>query len=233
MALSLAVRSRAPELMDTEPVEFDEFRECLAQLEELNRWSLAYRPTLTWLARALGPGPVSLLDIGSGHGDMLRRIAGWAARRGVRMELTGIDLNPWSKRAAELATPPGMKIRFETGDLFAIDEGRRFDFVISSLFAHHLDDDQLVRFLRWMERHATRGWFVNDLHRHAVPYWFLRGLFALGRFNRMVVHDGPVSVARSLTRRDWEAALDRAGIDRRHVEIGWWAPFRWGIGRLK
>jgi Methyltransferase domain len=235
--MNLAGRDLTPELMDSEPVGFEEFRQCLQQLEMLNRWSLAYRPTLAWLARALArpadESPTTLLDVGSGHGDMLRRIAGWAARRGVRLELVGVDLNPWSKRAAELATPAGSPIRYETGDLFALGEERRFDFIVSSLFAHHLDDDGLVRFLQWMERRARRGWFVNDLHRHAVPYWFLRTLFAVGRFNRLVVHDGPVSVARSLDRRDWERALERAGIDRASVEIGWWMPFRWGVGRLK
>ena len=237
MIPSLAARSDAPELMDTECVEFEEFRDCLRQLEALNRWSLAYRPTLAWLKRAAtatGRGPVSILDVGSGYGDMLRRIRGWARARGVAVELVGIDLNPWSERAAMLATPDGDRaIRYETGDVFALAPDRRFDLVISSHFAHHLDDSGLVRFLRWMEERAERGWFINDLHRHWLPYWFLRGLFAVGRFNRLVVHDGPVSVTRSLTRRDWEDALARAGIDRSAVEIRWCMPFRWGVGRLK
>src|SRR3546814_14843207 len=84
--MSLAERSDAAELMDTEAVPFDEFRECLRHLERINRASLAYRPTLAWLGRLVRrhPGrPLSILDVGFGHGDMLRRISGWAADRGV------------------------------------------------------------------------------------------------------------------------------------------------------
>ena len=44
-----------------------------------------------------------------------------------------------------------------------------FDFVISSLVAHHMTDGQLRAFLRFMEENSTEGWLVNDLHRHASP----------------------------------------------------------------
>ena len=227
---SLARRSTAPELMDTEPVSFEEFSACLRDLEWLNRRTFAYAPTLTWLSRIARPGrPISILDVGSGRGDMLRRIEAWSRRAGVEVELTGVDLNPWSARAAREATPPGLAIRYETADVFALPE-RPVDIVVSSIFAHHLADEDLVRFLRWMQGRARLGWFVNDLHRHAVPYLFLRGLFALAPFHRFVVHDGPVSVARAFTRADWEGLIAAAAIQRSAVEVRWHAPFRWGVG---
>jgi SAM-dependent methyltransferase len=226
-----------PELMDSEAVGYAEFEECLRQLEGLNRWTLAYRPTLRWLARALegvaADRPVSILDVGCGHGDMLRRIHRWGEARGRRFQMTGIDLSPLARRAADKATPPGLPIAYETSDVFALDEGRRFDFVVSAIFAHHLEDEGVVRFLRWMERRAVLGWFINDLHRHAVPYAFLKTLFRLGRFNRLVEHDGPVSVGRAFKRRDWERLIGEAGLGDAAVEIRWCLPFRWGVGRLK
>lgn len=214
--------------MDGAGLSFKEFQACLRQLEWLNRLSLGYRPTLRWLSRiAAGRSSLSVLDVGSGHGDALRRIAAWARRAGIAVELTGLDLNPWSARAAALATPPGMQINWETGDIFALDPSRRFDVVVSALFTHHLDDDGLVRFLRWMQGTARLGWFVNDLHRHAVPFWFLRAVFAAPGVNRLVRHDGPVSVRRAMTRAEWQAALDAARVQ---ANIAWHAPFRWGVG---
>ena len=225
-----AARSRESELMDTEPVGLDEFAACLRDLEWLNRWSLGYRPTLGWLAR-IAPvnAPLSLLDVGCGYGDMLRRIRRWARRTGRDMTLTGVDINPWAREAAEAATPTDASIRYLTSDVFALPE-QRYDIVISALFAHHLDDEALVRFLRWMQAHARRGWFINDLHRHPVPYWFLRGLFAALPFNRLTVHDGPVSVSRAFVRRDWERLVAESGLERERIEIRWRAPFRWGVG---
>jgi len=83
--------------MDTEPFSFEEFRDYLRELERVNALSLAYRPTLRWLKHALAgmkqQRPVSILDVGSGNGDMLRRIGIWAQRQGVEVELTGVDLN--------------------------------------------------------------------------------------------------------------------------------------------
>lgn len=230
----LGRRSPALELMDTETVSFAEFDECLRHIAAINRVSLAYRPTLRWLDDLVAAKPkglpLTILDVGSGQGDMLRRVAEWAARRGVPVRLVGIDLNPWSARAARAATPPELPIRFETGDVFARVPGERVDVVISSLFTHHLPDDALVAFLRWMSAVAGEGWFVNDLHRHPLPYHTVRLAARMLPVNRMVKHDAPLSVARAFTRADWLRAIARAGIDPDAVSVTWRFPFRFGVG---
>lgn len=88
----------------------------------------------------------------------------------------------------------------------------RPDVVISALSAHHLSEEQLVAFLRWMEDHARLGWMINDLHRHPLPYWIARRVPPALGMNWLVRHDAAVSVARSFVRRDWERLLCAAGI---------------------
>src|SRR3546814_13522215 len=107
---------------------------------------------------------VRVLECCFGDGDMLRRIALWAARRGIAAELVGVDLNPRSEREARLHTPPGLAIRWVTGDYADLAGGGR-DVIISSLVAHHMTHAQLVAFLRFMHAEAARGWLVNDPHR--------------------------------------------------------------------
>src|SRR3546814_15263673 len=68
-------------------------------------------------------------------------------------------------------------------------DNRPVDIILSSLFTHHLADDELIRFLRWMAKQARIGWFVNDLHRHALPYHFIRSVMRLVPANRMVRQD--------------------------------------------
>src|SRR3546814_2996197 len=68
---------------------------------------------------------VRVLECCFGDGDMLRRIALWAARRGIAAELVGVDLNPRSERAARLHTPPGLAIRWVTGDYADLAGGGR------------------------------------------------------------------------------------------------------------
>ena len=83
-------RSTQPELMDTEPLSFVAFHAYLSDLTVINICTLAYRPTLQWLRRALIAGKpqqsVSVIDIGSGGGDMLRRIWKWAGKRKIKTD---------------------------------------------------------------------------------------------------------------------------------------------------
>jgi SAM-dependent methyltransferase len=225
------------ELMDTEIVRFEELRDCLVDLARVNRLTRAYRPTLLFLDRLLPQirrldRPLEIVDVGSGYGDMLRAIDDWAHRRGVSVSLTGIDLNPWSSRAAAQATPKS-DIRWVTSDLFAYMPPHAIDVVTSSLFTHHLADPLVARFLRWMETNARVGWFVSDLHRHPLPYHFFRCFSWLARLHRFVQHDGPVSISRAFVRADWERLLGDAGIAPAIVEICWRWPFRITLERVK
>jgi 2-polyprenyl-3-methyl-5-hydroxy-6-metoxy-1,4-benzoquinol methylase len=230
-ALRLEGRVLAPERMDHEAVTPEDLARALRDLERLTAWGLAHRPVLDWLGRiARGQETLSVLDVGSGGGDALRRIARWAAGAGVAVTLEGVDLNPTARVVAQAATDPVLPIRFRTADVFDLGPEERWDVIVSSHFAHHLSDADLVRFLRWMEGAARLGWFVNDLHRHWLPYRALQAAGAALPLHRFVVSDGPISVRRAFVRSDWERAVAAAGIERDRVEIAWWTPFRWGVG---
>jgi SAM-dependent methyltransferase len=235
--IDLRQRSTAPELMDAGDADAATIEACLRDLERINRWTGAYRITLRWLDQLLGarrPGRrLVLVDVGSGYGDMLRRISGWAERRGIDLELIGVDLNPHAALAAARATPPGLPVRYLTADIFDLPQTTRPDIVISALFAHHLDDARLVRFLAWMEERARLGWLINDLHRHAVSHWVARRMPVLLRMNRLVREDASLSVARFFVRRDWQRLLEAAGMSGRPTTITWRFPFRYAIGRIK
>ena len=232
--MDLSRRSPLTELMDTEAVDAADFARCLADLATVNRVTLAHRPTLAWLAAATRELPrgasFRLLDVASGHGDMLRAIARWARARGLRPVLEGLDLNPHSAPAARAATPPGLDIAYHTGNVFEHRPQTPPDFIVSSLFTHHLGDADVVRFLRWMDATARRGWFVNDLHRHAVSYRGFAALAAAMRWHRFVRHDGPVSILRAFRPPEWQALLAQAGV---RAQVRRVFPFRLCVGHLR
>jgi 2-polyprenyl-3-methyl-5-hydroxy-6-metoxy-1,4-benzoquinol methylase len=227
----LAERRDATELMDDPALDAATFHAVLADLAKVNRVTLAHRPTLAFLRRAVGRKErFSLLDVGFGDGDMLRAIARWARRRGIEAELTGIDLNPRSRAAAEAKPSPGPPIRYLAGD-YADLAGRGFDCVISSLVAHHMSEAELIAFLRFMEAEATAGWFVNDLHRHGFAYSTWPLLASAMGWHRIVRLDGHTSIARSFRPADWRALLDAAGIGGAAVRR--YFPFRLCVERLR
>jgi 2-polyprenyl-3-methyl-5-hydroxy-6-metoxy-1,4-benzoquinol methylase len=227
----LAERLRADELMDDPALDAETYHQVLDDLAGVNRLTFAYRPTLAFLGRAVaGRARFRLLDVGFGDGDMLRAIARWARRRGVAAELVGIDLNTRSKAAAEAATAPGMPIRYLAGD-YAELAGGGFDCVVSSLVAHHMSDEQLVAFLRFMERESAAGWFVNDLHRHWFAYASWPLLASMMGWHRIVRLDGHTSIARSFRPAEWRALLDREALGQARVRR--WFPFRLCVERIR
>jgi 2-polyprenyl-3-methyl-5-hydroxy-6-metoxy-1,4-benzoquinol methylase len=219
-----------PELMDGD-CSYEDFRDCLRSLETVNRWLLGYRPTLAWLERLPQRfrDPVHIVDVGSGGGDFLRQIAGWARRRGIAVQLTGIDLNPYAAHAAAESTPKELGITWVTGDAMAYRPEKPIDIVVSSLLAHHLEDEGIVALLRWMEATVKVGWFINDLERSK---WTSR-MFGWVRWHWLVRHDGPVSFRRAFRKEDWERLLAAAEVPQEEVTVENWRPGRLCVGRWK
>ena len=228
-------RSVQAEILDG-PVESGELADVLRDLARFNGAMLGHWPVLRWLERAVAAvpadQPLTLLDIGCGYGDLLRAVRRWARKRGRAMKLVGIDLSPQVVEIARGATEAADEIEYHAVDIFDYRPGGAIDFAVTSLVAHHLPDAMIVRFLRWMEASARRGWMIYDLQRNAVPFYFIALAGVLLRLHPVVVYDGRVSVARSLTRAEWRARIAEAGLDRRAVELGWFM-FRFAIGRLK
>lgn len=227
-------RSRAPELMDGDDVDAADYAACMADLATANTVTLARGPTLTFIADALRntPGVPTILDVGFGAGDMLRSISSFLKRQGREARLIGIDLNPRSEPAARSMTAPDARIEWRTGDAFALPPEDTPDLVISSLVTHHMEDAEILAFVRWMEATARRGWFINDLHRHALAWHGFTAMAAVARWHRFVQHDGPLSVARSFRRSEWEQYLSAAGVAR-EAKIRWRFPFRYCVERAR
>lgn len=232
--MDFSTRAHLAEWMD-EPCTYEAFRDCLRDLAQVNRLTLAYRPTLHFLNQVArtAPQPLRIVDVGCGGGDMLRLIERWASANHIQVRLTGIDLNPYAERAAREMTPPSSAIRWVTGNAFEYQAASEIDIVLSSLFTHHLPDDEVPQFLSWMERYTNVGWFINDLHREALPYYGFALLARVMRWHRFVQHDGPVSIRRAFRHADWEAYLAQANITPGAANIHTFRPARLCVARVK
>jgi 2-polyprenyl-3-methyl-5-hydroxy-6-metoxy-1,4-benzoquinol methylase len=231
--MDLSIRSKQPEELDGPETDPSDYQQCMTELAVINRVTLTHRATLRWLAKAAtGMTEFSLLDVGYGGGDLLRAIARWADKRGMRPFLWGIDLNPRSAETARAATPSWMNICYQTGDVFDASNAvcPPVDFVVSTQFTHHLTDDGVVEFLRWAEANSLRGWHIADLHRSAVAIYGFQLVGAAMGWHRITVNDGVISIARAFRRRELQTYLDRADL---HADIAWRMGFRYSVSRIK
>ena len=208
---SLRVPIAREEEMDAAELPPDRYARVLADLSRINALTLAPRPTLGFLervrARGAGDRPWRILDVGFGAGDMLVRIARWGERRGVALDLAGVDLNPKSEAVAEARL--GGRARLVTGDYRDL-AGQGWDIILSSLVSHHMTPAQRAEFLRFMESEAARGWLVNDLHRRRLPFAGYPLLATLAWVDPIVRRDGQLSVGRSFRPAEWAAMLGEA-----------------------
>jgi SAM-dependent methyltransferase len=212
-----------------------DFSECLHSLEKVNRWLLGSRPTLAWLERLpkVLHGPMHIVDVGCGGGDLLRRIARWARARNMAVQLTGIDLNPHSVRTAAESTPKEFGIVWAVDNALLYRPEKPVDIVVNSLMAHHLEDKEIIGLLRWMEATAQVGWHINDLERSEWASRAFECVAARMQWHRFVRHDGPVSFRRAFRKEDWFRLLAAAEVPQETVTVERWQPGRLCVGRWK
>lgn len=236
MKRDLARRSAESEWLDDAEMDPAELELVLRDLARFNGAMFGHRSVIAWLRRATKDAPndrpMTLVDVGCGYGDLLRAIRRWSRQRGLPLKLIGIDLSRETVRIARAATNDADQIEYRVEDVFEHQVDEPIDFVVSSLLTHHLSDAMIVKFLRWMEATARKGWLIYDLQRHAVPYFFIGLMGKLTSLHRTVIHDGRISVARSLTCAEWRRDILAAGIASDAVQLRWFL-FRFLIGRLR
>jgi 2-polyprenyl-3-methyl-5-hydroxy-6-metoxy-1,4-benzoquinol methylase len=231
--MMLAARAIAEERMDDPALDPAIYAQVLTDLARVNTVTMARRPTLSFLHRALARSKqrqFRLLDVGFGDGDMLRAIARWAKAKGFAAELVGIDLNPRSAAIAAKATTADLDIAYRTGDYNELADDP-WTFIVSSLVAHHMTHAQLVAFIGFMERHASSGWLINDLHRHGFAWTGYPLLTRLMGWHEIVRHDGQLSIARSYRPHEWPPILAEAGAETVRVYRAF--PFRLCVERIQ
>ena len=218
--------------MDDLTLASDALRQNLDELETINTWLGGYRVVLSALGRLRArfptARPLRLADLGSGGGDTLRHIARWARRQHVAVELVGIDANRFMLDYAAAKARDFPEISFRQLDIFGPEfREQPFDIITCSLFCHHFSDEALVTLLRQLRAQATLAVVINDLHRHPLAYYSIKGLTRLFGGSHLVQNDAPLSVARAFTRQDWQLLLARAGIEK--YELRWQWAFRWQV----
>ena len=221
-------RSHRLEHLDTGNYTAAEYDSCIGELQLVNRWmgdAHSLRATLFPEIEAQSLKSFSILDVGAGSGELLRVAAGWARQTNRRVNAVGLELNARSaesineesERFDEISSVRGNALELPFAD-------SQFDYVICSLFTHHFLDEQVVEILREMSRVAKRRIFVIDLHRHPVAYFLYTTLGKLVLHNRLLRHDGALSILRSFKKDELLELGQRAGL--RDISVERRFPYR-------
>jgi 2-polyprenyl-3-methyl-5-hydroxy-6-metoxy-1,4-benzoquinol methylase len=204
----MPVRAHEPELMDLPDTDLRRFQRTLRQLSWVNRFlagsrGLVRRTILEDVRRRPGRPPYTLLDVGSGGGDL----ALWLARSRADFRITCLDHDPRAVQYARRLCAGQDAIEIRLGSAEDLPGMGSFDFVFAHHLLHHLEDEQVATTLDAMLACARRLLVVSDLVRSRLSY-ALFSLLAFGFLHgSFAVYDGRLSIRRAFRQPELEALL--------------------------
>lgn len=216
----LARLENATEYLDEPVQDAAELEASLDDVASVNRWLGGRRALLRHLAELVpATRSMTILDGGTGSGDLPRAIVGWARRRGVGVRIIASDLHEQTLGIARERLADSPEISLARADVRRLPfADRSFDLALLSLTLHHLEGDDQVVALRELGRVARRGVLVGELERGWPGYLGARLLAAtIWRSNRLTRHDGPLSVRRAFTPNELLALAGAAGLPHARV----------------
>lgn len=219
--VNLKHRSYEEELMDRLDADPKRLKKTIEQFDLLNRLfssalplfrqhvlpTLLADPTRHW----------TILDFGSGGGDIDRAIVRLCRKRGLKVTITALDLDPRVLPWAQELCRDYPEITPVTGSVFDLPRYGDFDFILSNHTLHHFTYPEVRRTVELCQTHARYGMLLNDLARSFwayVGYTIFTGLFVRGS---LAFYDGRLSIRRGFTVAELEHELAGLG---RAVRVG-------------
>jgi len=222
-------RSYEQEILDLGPNYYTqkEYTRCLQLLARVNHLLGGFRATRK-VFNTLEKKPQSILEIGCGGGYLCH----FLHRHFPYAKIKGIDISPEAVDHAQNSLPGIFKdnISFNVQKDKTLDyPDNSFDVVTTMLVCHHMTDKELVFFLKESSRIASHAVIINDLHRHLLGYLSYSLITPFLFPNRLLWHDGRLSVRRAFRKQDWVALLEKAGFQKEQYVLRWHWAFRWTL----
>ena len=223
-------RSQEKELLDlgSEYYTKEEYAHCLQQLFKINQISGIFNHTVKLLKQF--PNNISLADIGCGGGLFLLHLS----KKYPEMQLLGIDISEEAIQLAQNELELWNKNNLNPKVTFQLQQAEEFkltkesiDIILLTFVCHHFEDKDLIEFLKKAVNAMRTALIINDLHRNTIAYWFYKIFSPILFKNRLITHDGLISIRRSFTRKELHSLLQKADIN--NYKIKWCFPFRWSV----
>ena len=209
-------RSERLEILDGPEVTQDQIRKSLDFMVGVNRYLGGSRAVTDYFESHAVPESFTVADLGSGGGDIPYALVGWARKHGKKISIVGFDTNPYCITYARkrFSLP---EIQYVQKSAFEFEKVGPFDYVMSSMFFHHLKDQEIISLLKKMKENTRRGFIVNDLYRGYLPCLGV-ALLGLVSLNYMAIHDGSISVTRGFKEKDGLLYRKESGIDKLQIK---------------
>jgi 2-polyprenyl-3-methyl-5-hydroxy-6-metoxy-1,4-benzoquinol methylase len=237
MFINTRHRTLAPEIMDDFLLEGAELRGNLDEIAMINRLLGGNKVTLKGVAvllkKMIPDKEITIADIGCGNGDMLRKLAAYGRKHGLKLKLIGIDANNFTVNHATALSANYPEISYECIDVLSETfTNISYDILLCTLTLHHFKTGEILQLMNTFRSNAATGIVVNDLQRSGLAYrlFQLAGvLLSLGRISR---EDGLTSILRGFKRKEILELSEKLNIVHYTLRWKWAFRYQWIISNL-
>ncbi len=200
-------RVSSQEILDSDACPPLEVEASLRDMCRINRWFggiATTRSLIERVASVTGKTRFCLLEVAAGFGEVSKLAGRQLVHKGITLDVTDIDrAHAHLLRGNRAVVADALALPFQDNS---------FDLVSCSLFAHHLEPDELARFVNEALRVSRTAVLINDLVRHPLHVALVYAGFPLMR-SYVSRFDGVASVRRAYTPDEMRTILSSALLD--------------------
>ncbi|QBN17629.1 methyltransferase domain-containing protein [Flavobacterium nackdongense] len=237
MSIHTKYRSNEPELMDDFAMQGEILREALDKIAKINQLLGGNQLTLNGVQKLIQKSPkatpITIVDVGCGNGDMLRRLADYGLENQLHFNLIGIDANDFTINHAQQLSEEYSNIRYRCEDIFdKAFADLKYDIVLCTLTLHHFKEDEILKLMTLLNTNSRIGIVINDLHRSALAYRLFQVLCFVFRLNSMSRADGLVSILRGFKKEDLVRFSKKLNLTHYKIQWKWAFRYQWIIEKV-
>ncbi|MBJ2126779.1 methyltransferase domain-containing protein [Flavobacterium sp. IB48] len=237
MGVNTKYRTEEIEIMDDFSLESEELIGALDQIASINQLLGGNKLTLHGIKELLKNNDISktiiIADIGCGNGDMLRMLAKYGKKQNLNFKLIGIDANAFTIDYAKKLSQDFTNIDYLCMDIFSEDFNElKYDIVLCTLTLHHFTTAQIDQVMNVLNKNASIGIVVNDLHRSKLAYRLFELVSVIFNLNRMSRNDGLISILKGFKKKELEHFSEKLNLKNYSINWKWAFRYQWIITKI-
>lgn len=238
MLVNTKIRTSEPEIMDDFDMKGEILQEALDKISKINQLLGGNKLTLQGVQRLIQTinknETITILDVGCGNGDMLRKLADFGKQNHYNFNLIGVDANEFTVNYAKKLSRNYSNISYRKENIFDkqfIDI--KHDIVLCTLTLHHFSNSEIEKLLAVFHNNSKIGIIINDLHRSSISYRLFQLLCLVFNLNKMSKQDGLTSILRGFKKQELIDFSEKMKFINYSINWKWAFRYQWIIKKAK
>ncbi len=230
-------RSEELEIMDNFDFHGYEMKDLFGDLKTVNKLLGGNAITIDGIEELLKnhsiKGKITIMDIGCGDGELLRKCAAYGKKNNLDFELIGIDFNENILDFARKNNSNFPNIKFEKVDVFLNEELiPKCDIALCTLVLHHFSNDKIEYLIKLLTQKSSIGLVINDLQRNKQAFNLFKIFSKLFLKTKTAKHDGLISISKGFKKEELEIISKKIPNQKSSIHWHWAYRYQWILKKI-